>query len=268
MSSRTAHDPDPSIPSPARMYDYWLGGSHNFPADRKAADAVTANYPDAPLTALANRAFLGRAVAHLCAQGIDQFLDIGSGIPTEGNVHTIAQCYHPQAKVVYVDIDPVAVAYSHHILQSSPNVTTIEGDVRLPDEILSHSDTRRLIDFNRPFAVLLVAMLHYVTNDTEAEYSLRKLREALPSGGYLALSHVTNEVATGDQEERVRSVFAKTSLPIKGRSRAEITAFLEGLELVDPGVVFAPQWLPSGPDELLLNEPRRATFLVGVGRKP
>src|SRR5918911_1136740 len=154
-------------PSAARMYDYYLGGSHNFELDRKMAEQAIALWPDLPLIMQTNRAFLRRAVNYLVSQGVEQFLDIGSGIPTVGNVHEVAQLANPSARVVYVDIDPITVAHSQAILQDVANVATIQADVRRPEQILGHPATRRLLDFERPMAVLLVALLHFIPDDAE-----------------------------------------------------------------------------------------------------
>lgn len=175
-------------PSPARMYDYCLGGSHNFPADRQAAEQLLAVYPDASLMMRANRAFLRRAVRFLVEHGIDQFLDIGSGIPTVGNVHEIVHQRNPAAHIVYVDSDPIAVRHSLAVLRDIPSATIIQADARQPEHILAHPEVHRLLDFNRPVAVLLVALLHFITDDAEASSLVDALRLSLIPGSYLAPS--------------------------------------------------------------------------------
>ncbi len=254
-------------PSAARMYDYYLGGAHNFAVDRQAADQALALWPELPLIMQANRAFLRRAVQFLVARGIDQFLDIGSGIPTVGNVHEIALAANPAARVVYVDIDPVAVAHSRAILRDDPRVAVVQADARRPGAILAHPDVQRLLDRDRPLAVLLVALLHFIPDDAEARGLVRQLRDALAPGSYLALSHASTEGMPQESREHER-LYNRTPTPMRMRSRAEIARFFEGFDLVEPGVVYIPLWRPEGPDDLFLEAPERCTGFAGVARKP
>jgi SAM-dependent methyltransferase len=254
-------------PNPARMYDYYLGGHHNFGVDRQAAERIIALYPSAKLSAQANRAFLRRAVKFVCDQGVTQFLDIGSGIPTAGNVHEIAQRARADARVAYVDIDPIAVAYGQHLLQGIPNAISIEGDIREPDEILDHAGVRRLLDFSRPLAVLMVAVLSFVTNDAEAQQIVQLLRTAIPAGSYMIISHVTNEYLTPEVSAQSEAVYARSTNPSKLRSRAQIAELFAGLELLDPGLVLVPLWRPDGDKDVLLSRPEESMFLGGVGCK-
>ena len=173
-----------SLPSAARMYDYYLGGHHNLAIDREAADAAIAIYPEFPLIMQANRAFLRRAVVYLAEQGIDRFLDIGSGIPTVGNVHQIVQQINPSARVVYVDVDPVAVTHSTAVLRGVPNATIIEADLRQPKTILDHPDVRDLLGAGQPVALILAFVLHFVVDDAQARWVVRELRDALPPHSY------------------------------------------------------------------------------------
>jgi hypothetical protein len=253
-------------PSAARMYDYYLGGSHNFELDRTLAEQAIALWPDLPLIMAANRAFLRRAVNYLVSQGIEQFLDIGSGIPTVGNVHEVAQSADPAARVVYVDIDPIAVAHSTAILQDTPGVAAIQADVRRPDQILTHPEVARLLDFEQPLAVLLVALLHFIPDDEQASNAVRVLREALPAGGYLVISHASYEGMPAQSREH-EQLYARTPTPMRMRSRAEIEQLFDGLELVDPGLVYIPLWRPEGPNDLFLDQPERCTGFAGVSRK-
>jgi len=177
----------------ARVYDYWLGGSYNFRADQDAARATAAVQPSVRLSARANRAFLGRAVRFLAAKGIRQFLDVGSGIPTEGNVHEIAQRADPGARIVYADVDPVAVAHSRAILAGNPGAVVIEADLREPREILQNAAVRAMIDFDQPVGLLLVAVLHFVSDPEEPWRIVATLRDALAPGSYLAICHGTND---------------------------------------------------------------------------
>ena len=261
------HDIPVDRPSAARMYDYYLGGSHNFEVDRKMAEQAIALWPDLPLIMQANRAFLRRAVKYLIDQGIEQFLDIGSGIPTVGNVHEVAQRANPSARVVYVDIDPIAVAHSTAILQGTSNVAAIQADVRTPEEILKHSQVGALLDFGQPVAVMLLALLHFITDDAEAHASVRVLREAVKPGSYLAISHASYEGMPEKSREH-EQLYARTPNPLKTRSRAEIERFFDGFELVEPGLVYLPVWRPEEQgDDPFRGQPERSTGFAGVGCK-
>ncbi|HEV7215797.1 MAG TPA: SAM-dependent methyltransferase, partial [Chloroflexota bacterium] len=178
------------------MYDYFLGGAHNFAVDRQAAEKVVAIHPDFPLMMRANRAFLRRAVTYLAGQGVTQYLDIGSGIPTVGNVHQIVQRVQPDARVVYVDIDPIAVAHSEAMLANNPNATIVQADARDMPSLLGHPTIRQFLDWDKPLAILLVAVLHFIRDDVEAGRIVATARQALPTGGYLVLSHGTSDTVT------------------------------------------------------------------------
>ncbi|CCH20318.1 SAM-dependent methyltransferase [Micromonospora lupini] len=251
-------------PSVARMYDYYLGGSHNFAADRAAAQAMVAAVPEAPLMAQANRAFLRRAVHHLAEAGVRQFLDIGSGIPTVGNVHEIAQRIDPESRVVYVDVDPVAVAHSREILAGNDRAVVVQEDLRHPERILAHPDVRKLLDLSQPVAVMIVAVLHFVSDDDRPAELLRALRDALAPGSYLVLSQVSDDGRSGDERAEAERVYRRTDSPLWIRNRAELTALFDGFELVDPGVVWVPQWRPDTPESA--EDAERAAFMGGVGR--
>lgn len=252
-------------PSAARMYDYYLGGSHNFAADRAAAQQVLAAIPDVPVGAQANRAFLRRAVRFLSASGVRQFLDIGSGIPTLGNVHEIAQQADPTSRVVYVDLDPVAVAHSRRLLVGNDRATAIQADGRRPETILGHPEVRALLDFGQPVAIMMVAMLHFVSNEDDPAGMLRAFHDAVPDGSYLVLSH-----GTADSRPREgaagTAVYQRTANPLTLRTRAELTELFDGFTLLPPGVVWVPQWHPDAPDEVG-DHPERTAMLGGVGRK-
>jgi hypothetical protein len=250
------------------MYDYLLGGYHNFAPDRQAAEVAASIYPDFPFVMRANRAFLRRSVEFLAAQGIDQFLDLGSGIPTAGNVHEVVGQLNPQAHVVYVDVDPIAVSQSAALLQDMPTATIIQADARQPAAILAHPETQRLLDFSRPLAVLMVAFLHFVTDEAEALQVVRAIRDAIPSGSYVVISHATHEGMGREAAQQMEKLYARTKDPAATRTRDQIAAFFEGLTLVEPGIVYAPQWRPEGPDDLLLDQPERSTVFAGVGYKP
>ena len=251
--------------SPARVYDYWLGGSRNFQADRDAARAIIAVQPDARGIARANREFLARAVRYLTGCGIRQFLDIGSGIPTQGNVHEIAQQAAPGSRVVYVDIDPVAVAHSRAILAGNDAAAVIQADLREPAEVLGSPEVGGLIDFGQPAGLVLGAVLHFLSDEEDPWQLVRTFRDALAPGSYLALSHATSDaMASADEAALTRAYRGRVDSRGRLRSRAEIGRFFDGFELVDPGVVLVAQWRPDSP----AGDPARYWFLGGVGRKP
>jgi hypothetical protein len=254
-------------PSAARIYDYLLGGFHNFDVDRVAAERITEVMPDMPLFMRANRAFLRRVVRFLTDQGIDQFLDLGSGIPTVGNVHEVAQRANPRARVVYADNEPVAVTHSRTILEDNPNATVIQADIREPEAILGHTETQRLLDLNKPIAVLLLSVLLFVTDDEEAYRIVRAVRDALVPGSYIALSHPTDDKTPPEQGEQTTRLYASIGTPVRVRSYNEVDGFFEGLELVEPGLVYVPLWRPEGPDDLFLKSPESSAYYAGVGRK-
>ena len=254
--------------NPARVYDYWLGGTHNFLADQDAGRAMLAIEPNTRALVRANRAFLGRAVRFLAAAGIRQFLDIGSGIPTEGNVHEVAQQAAPDRRVAYVDIDPVAIAHSKAILAGNQNATIVQGDLREPEKLLADPGLRSLIDFGQPVALLLCAVLHFISDDEDPGRLVAVLGDALGPGSYLALSQLTHddgapEVARAAQKTYNRSVATSSH----ARSRTEILRFFDGFDLVDPGLVYTPQWRPDSPGDVP-DDPGRFWILAGVGRKP
>jgi DNA-binding HxlR family transcriptional regulator len=253
---------DPEVPNVARTYDYMLGGGHNFAADRKMAEQVLAVMPDAQWGVLANRTFLGRAVRAMLRAGVRQFLDIGSGIPTVGNVHEIVQRANVEARVVYVDIDPVAVAHTRQILGSDDRVMVIEEDVRRPEAILTKA--AGLLDFAQPVGLLLVAVLHAIPDKDDPLGVVQRLRERLAPGSYLAIGHATAD----NQPEMMRSladVTRQTPTPITMRSLNDILGFFEGFRLLPPGVVWAPLWRPE-PGEDPVPDPQRSGNYVGVGR--
>jgi hypothetical protein len=261
-------DIDLNRANPARIYDYLLGGYHNFEIDRETIEKSIQVNPNVRPAAIANRSFLRRAVNFLVDQGIEQFLDIGTGIPTVGNVHEIVQSVNPEAHVVYVDIDPVAVAHSRTILQGNPRVVAIQGDARKPKELLENPELQALIDFSRPIGALFIAVLHFVPEDDLAYNSVYTLRDSLPSGSYIAISHSTYENAPADIFERIMKIADQSAVTYKQRTLAEMKRFFEGLEIVDPGVVYVPLWRPETPEDMFLDEPERAVNYGGVGRKP
>jgi hypothetical protein len=254
-------------PSVARMYDYYLGGGHNFAVDREAAEKVIAVFPDMPLVMQANRGFLRRSVSFMIDQGIDQFLDVGSGIPTAGNVHEVAQRANPNAHIVYVDSDSVAVTYSEALLADNPRAAVIKADARNIDFVLNHPHVHRLLDFGKPLGVLIVALLHFIPDDDQAQQLTAALRAAMPAGSYMALTHGTTEGISAEARAQVERQYQSATSPFRYRSRSEIIPFFEGLSIIEPGIVFSPLWRPETSSDLFLEEPERSIAYAGVGRK-
>jgi hypothetical protein len=252
--------------SAARLYDYFLGGSYNFEVDRELGRKLAEAAPGVYEFTRLNRSFLRRAVRYLSQQGIDQFLDIGSGIPTAGNVHEIAQGANPDAKVVYVDNEPVAVAHSELLLEDNHNAVAFEADLRDPDSILWHEKTRKMLDFSRPIGLLSVAVYHFVPDADDPLALAARYRAALPSGSYLAVSHVTED-SMGDQVRQLVDLMRSSQNPVTPRTKDHFTALFDGFELVEPGVVFTPQWHPESPEDVG-ERPQDSAVYAAVGRRP
>ena len=257
---------DITTPSVSRIYDYYLGGSYNFEVDREAARTAMEFMPGLPKIAQANRAFMRRAVRFASAEGITQFLDIGSGIPTFGNVHDIAQSGRSGARVVYVDHDPVAVAHSQAVLADNAGADVVAADLRKPQEILSSPQLRQLIDLNRPVALLLVAILHFVEDADDPYGVVAELRDALVPGSLLIVTHASYEgiPAPAEQAERAVDVYRSTRSPLIMRTRDEIARFFEGYDMVEPGLVAMPHWRPD--TEPVDEDPYSFSGFAGVGR--
>lgn len=254
----TAYEVDFTHPSTARMYDYYLGGKDNYEVDREAAEHVIAEHPQQQRLALNNRGFLARAVRHIAGAGIDQFIDIGTGIPTSPNVHEVARETHPGARAVYVDNDPVVLAHNRGLLATDENLVTIDANMRYPGDILSSSELNQLVDFSQPVAVLLVSVLHFVPGD-EAHHIVARFREAMAPGSYLVASLGTSEGLSGDEIAGIEAAYASTSSGGVLRTRSEIEDLFSGFELADPGVVDVAQWRASEPET-------HVSILGGVGR--
>lgn len=235
-------DVDLERPNAARMYDYYLGGDANFEVDRKAAEAGLVAMPYARHYARANRAFLGRAVSYLAQAGIDQFLDLGSGIPTVGNVHQVAQRHNPSARVCYVDMEPVAVAHSRLLLSDNDSVSVTQADIRDPRAVLTAPGVTGLIDFSRPLAILAVAILPFVPDQREATELVAAYRDACVPGSYLAMTHIAALAATAAEVAAAEEVMAQTPTPVRWRTEQEIAELLTGYRLVSPGLVPSPTW--------------------------
>ncbi|WP_309112554.1 SAM-dependent methyltransferase [Saccharothrix sp.] len=256
---------DLTRPSAARVYDYYLGGAHNFAVDREMAERAVAMWPDLPLIMQANRAFLRRAVRYCVAAGVRQFLDLGSGIPTVGNVHEVARNAAPDARVVYVDMDPVAVTHSRMILGDDPLTRVVQADLRRPDLLLDRPEVRSLLDFDQPVAVMMVAVLHFVPDTDEPAKVLAGYRDAMAPGSFLVLSHATHE-GRPDKADEHRELYRRTATPMTMRSKAEVRGLLDGFDVVDPGVVYLPLWRPESLDEVD-EHPERFTGLAAVARR-
>jgi S-adenosyl methyltransferase len=259
------------VPNPARIYDYFLGGKDNFPADREVAEQVVAIAPVARDIVEDNRAFLRRAVRLLAGEaGIRQFIDLGSGLPTQGNVHEIAQAVAPDARVVYVDNDAMVVTHSRALL-AGDNTAAIEADLRDPDSVMRHREVRELIDFDQPIALLLMAILHFVPDDEDPYGIVARFRDAMAAGSYLALSHGTRDIparpdmspeAMAEMGAKVERLYQLTTASLVTRTHAQVERFFDGFDLLDPGLVEIQLWRPDEADALLPGG-----FYGGVGRK-
>jgi len=257
---------DISVPSVSRIYDYYLGGSHNFEVDREAARKAMEFMPGLPKVMQANRAFMRRAVRFAADEGIDQFLDIGSGIPTFGNVHEVAQAARPGAHVVYVDHDPVAVAHSESVLKGNEDADVVAADLLKPQEILASPQVQRLIDLNRPVALLLVAILHFVEDADDPYSAVAELRDALAPGSLLVVTHASYEgiPLPAERAEGTVDVYKGIRNPLIMRTRDEIAQFFEGYDMVEPGLVPMPNWRPdTAPED---EDPYSFSGFAGVGR--
>lgn len=251
-------------PSAARMYDFYLGGSHNFEIDRNTAQDAMKAMPDLPMIMQANRAFLRRVVRYLLNEGVTQFIDIGSGIPTVGNVHEVVHDFDPSRRVVYVDTDPIAVAHSRAILSDNPNATIIQADLLQPDQVLEHPDLHALIDLQQPVAVLLNAVLHFVSDSDAPGVVLGRFLDALAPGSFLSISHASH-VGQPDKSTKAAEIYKRTSTPMTFRTQDEVIDLFKGWSLVEPGVVLMALWRPDEPvdPEFAL----RVTGFGGVGIK-
>jgi hypothetical protein len=257
---------DPSKASIARVYDYWLGGRHNLVVDRELGERMATLDPRIPVACRANRAFLGRAVRFLLSQGIRQFIDLGSGIPTAGNVHEIAQQAAPDSRVVYVDRDPVAVAEARKLLAGNGGAAVVQADVRDPDQILAAPETVRLIDFSQPVALMFVAILHFVLDADDPHGIVARFRDAATPGSYLVISHVAGETAP-KLTSAVQSAYNERGADGQARSPEEIARFFGGWQLSEPGLAYAPAWRPDRPADVPAN-PERFWFLAGAAVRP
>ena len=241
---------DTSVAHSARVHDYWLGGKDNFAADRAAGDAVMQAYPGIVASVRANRVFLARVVRFLAAEaGIRQFLDIGTGIPASNNTHEVAQSVAPGCRVVYVDYNPVVLLHAQALLTSSTQgaLDYIDADLRDPQKLLAQA--ARTLDFSRPVAVMLIAILHLIGDQDDPGGIIKQLMAAVPAGSYLALSQVASDIEAEQMAEAAKRYNRLARETQRHRSHAEVTRFFDGLELLDPGVVPVPQWRPASEIE-------------------
>lgn len=272
MQHRPAWAPDEidiERPSVARMYDWFLGGSHNFACDRELAEQAMKVFPDAPYVVRANRSFLYRAVTALCELGIDQFLDLGSGIPTVGNVHEVASAARPGVRTVYVDSDPVAVAHASALLSGTPSVSVLHADLRDPDAVLRDAVRAGGLNLSRPVGVLLVSVLPFVPDDDDPAGIVAAYRDGTVPGSYLAVSHGTNDYQPKVVGE-IEDVYANTTQPGVFRGKAELARILDGYEMLPPGLTDLIHWRPE-PGALesdpLDGDVARYSLIGGVGRR-
>lgn len=255
---------DTSVPNVARIYDYWLGGRENFQADRAAAEQLIKLVPDAQYAARDNRAFLHRAVRFLADQGITQFLDIGTGMPGATTVLDTARQVNPDCRVAYVDYDPIVVSHGRALLTKSRQAIVVQADLRQPQAVLSHPSVRGHLDFGKPVAVLVLAVLHFISDDDDPLAIMTAIRDALAPGSYLAIGHVTHDNAPDAMVSRAIAAFARTSASIRPRTASQIRRLFSGFDLVEPGLVPAHTWRPD-PGGLPVRE--NALILGGVARK-
>lgn len=260
---------DISVPSMARTYDFMLGGGHNFAVDREVGAQIERAMPGLRTAARVNRTFLGRVVRFMVDQGVHQFLDIGSGIPTVSNVHEVAQKRNPECRVVYVDRDPVAVAHSELLLMGNDRAAVVHADMRDPEEILASPEVRRLLDFDQPVGLLMLLMLHWIPDESDPPGLMKRYSQVLASGSYLAMTHVTGD-NQGESLTDATDVIKRSKSPdqVTLRTHAQVAALFEGFELVEPGLVGCGEWRPEGPADISEQPDMNMLVYAGVGRKP
>jgi len=256
---------DPTVAHIARVQDYWLGGKDHFEADRVAGDEAIARLPDMVASVRNTRAFLGRTVRFLTAErGIRQFLDLGTGIPTASNTHEVAQGVAPGSRIVYVDNDPMVLAHARALLTSSPEgrCAYIDADIREPEKILNTA--AEVLDFTEPVAVVLMAVLQFVPDEDDPHGIVRRLMAAVPAGSYLVISHPAADIQAAAMAGMARSLNALMAQRVKPRSKDAVTAFFDGLDLLEPGITRCPEWRPDRPEDAA----GKSTMWGGVARKP
>jgi S-adenosyl methyltransferase len=254
---------DTSVAHIARVYNYWLGGTTNYPADREAAQQAMTAYPDMALSARANRAFLARTVRWMAGRGVRQFLDIGTGIPTKNNTHEVAQAVAPDSRVVYADHDPIVLAHARALLTSSPEGTTdyLEADLRQPASILAAA--ARTLDLDQPVGIMLMAVLQFVLDEEGPRDIVAELLDAVPAGSFLVVSHPASDIDAAAMREVAERLNRLMVQRVALRSRDEVTRFFDGLDLIEPGVIRIPEWRPDAPADRGIP----STMWGGVGQK-
>jgi hypothetical protein len=256
---------DASVPNVARIYDYLLGGKDNFASDRQAAMELMSAVPNIVMVCRHNRQFLKRAVRFLAGQkGIRQFIDIGTGLPAQGNVHEIARDIDPDTRVLYVDNDAVVVSHAQALLADAPTVVAINRDLRSPRGIIGHPACQELIDLDKPVAILLIAILHFIPDDADPCGIVGELKAAMPSGSYLVISHATGDEVPAEVTDQARELYSRANAPAAPRTREGIMRFFDGLKMTGPGLVDVSAWPTSARNPDL----ERTIFLAGAGRKP
>ncbi len=257
---------DMNMPHPARMHDYWLGGGHNFAADRELAEKIMRIMPGIEDVSRLNQSFLRRAALFLVGSGIRQFLDIGSGIPTVGNLHDIVRQADPECRVVYADGDPVAVAHSELILERTKSAAVIQADVRDAAGIFDALVTRELLDVEAPIGLIAPAM-HFIPDSADPACLMASYRDRLASGSFLVLAHGTSDIEIEGQAEVIEA-YGASRYRLYPRSHAEVLRLCAGFDLVEPGLVGFAHWRPEGPGDLSTNSAVNSLLYAGVGRKP
>ncbi len=266
-------------PNAARIYDWFLGGTANWAIDRQFGEKAVRTFPMIKTVARVGRDFLGRGVRYLARNGIDQFLDLGSGVPTVGNVHEVASSVNPNARCLYVDVEPVAVAHSQILLERegvAGRHAVLHGDLRDPADIWKRALDTGVLDPNRPVGLIMVGVLYFLGPDEPVAQTIQRYLSLLPSGSYFLSSHLTSDglaaMADAESRESIMEQYNRSSTPIHLRSRAEFTEFFTGLELVEPGIVWMPEWHPeeieSKATRKLANDPSFTGHICGLGRKP
>ena len=254
--------PDFEVPNPARMYDYYLGGKDNFPADRKAAERVIAAYPQARTLALMNRRFLERAVTFLSGQGIRQFIDLGTGMPTSPNVHEVAQAIQQDTRVAYVDNDPVVTVHGRALCGKDAGVTVIDGDIRQPGAVFTNPELTDRIDLSQPVALLCVAVLHFITEDEEPRKIVAEFQRQMVPGSYLVISHAVTDGADKSTIDEITDAYMDATSPAVLRTESAIRELFTGLDLAEPGLTDVARWRCTKPADT-----GQIRVLGGVGRK-
>ena len=259
MSDRVAPPGiDTSVAHSARVYDWWIGGKDNFAPDRELGQKIVDLVPMTPQSARANRAFLHRAAGMVAAEGVHQFLDLGAGLPTVDNTHTVVQRVDPSNRVVYVDYDPIVLVHARALLEGIGPTSVIQADIRDPEAILTHPEVTKVIDFTKPVCVLSVAVLHFFNEQQNPHAIVARLREAMTPGSYLVLSHISGD-GTGEAHDVISIMRQRMADPPTLRTHLEVVRFFDGLELLDPGVVPVHLWRPEDHEPFWMY--------AGVGRK-